>query len=154
MWKFLWEIFNDIDTVGQYQTTVKHGKTWTECITSRWKANPSHDDVIKWKHFPRHWPFERGIHRSPVNSPHKGQWRGALIFSLIHTWTNGCINNCYVGYLRVQRAYYDVTVMANSNVNLVNFYKVAWLSSLWALQIIVLTAFSVTMQLSSWRCFV
>ena len=25
----------------------------------------------------------RGIHRSPVNSPHKGQWRGALIFSLI-----------------------------------------------------------------------
>ena len=32
---------------------------------------PSHDDVIKWKHFPRYWPFVRGIHRSPVNSPHK-----------------------------------------------------------------------------------
>ena len=31
----------------------------------------SHDDVIKWKHFPRNWPFVRGIHRSPVNSPHK-----------------------------------------------------------------------------------
>ena len=30
-----------------------------------------HDDVIKWKHFPRHWPFVRGIHRWPVNSPHK-----------------------------------------------------------------------------------
>ena len=28
-----------------------------------------HDDVIKWKHFPRYWPFARGIHRSPVNSP-------------------------------------------------------------------------------------
>ena len=41
-----------------------------------------HVDVIKWKHFPRHWPFVRGIHRSPVNSPHKGQWRGALMFSL------------------------------------------------------------------------
>ena len=38
-----------------------------------------HDDVIKWKHFPRYWPFVRGIHRSPVNSPRKGQWRGALI---------------------------------------------------------------------------
>ena len=24
----------------------------------------SHDDVIKWKHFPRYWPFVRGIHRS------------------------------------------------------------------------------------------
>ena len=32
-----------------------------------------HDDVIKWKYFPRYWPFLRGIHRSPVNSPHKGQ---------------------------------------------------------------------------------
>ena len=42
-----------------------------------------HDDVINWKHFPHHWPFVREIHRSPVNSPHKGQWRGAFMFSLI-----------------------------------------------------------------------
>ena len=42
-----------------------------------------HDDVIKWKHFPLYWPFVRGIHRWPVNSPHKGQWRRALMFSLI-----------------------------------------------------------------------
>ena len=42
-----------------------------------------HDDIIKWKHFPLYWPFVRGIHRWPVNSPHKGQWRGALMFSLI-----------------------------------------------------------------------
>ena len=39
-----------------------------------------HDDVIKWKHFPRYWAFVRGIHRSPVDSPHKDHWRGALIF--------------------------------------------------------------------------
>ena len=51
----------------------------------------NHDDVIKWKHFPRYWPFVRGIHRSPVNSPHKGQWRGALVFYLIHAWTNGWV---------------------------------------------------------------
>ena len=43
----------------------------------------TYDGVIKWKHFPRYWPFVRGIHRSPVNYPHKGQWRGALIFSLV-----------------------------------------------------------------------
>ena len=42
-----------------------------------------HDYVIIWKHFPRYWPFVRGIHRSPVNSPHKGQWRGTLMFCLI-----------------------------------------------------------------------
>ena len=50
-----------------------------------------HDDVIKWKHFPHYWPFVRGIHRSPVNSPHKGQWRGALMFSLICVWINGWV---------------------------------------------------------------
>ena len=45
-----------------------------------------HDDVIKWNHFPRYWSFARAMHRSPVNSPQKGQWRGALMFSLICTW--------------------------------------------------------------------
>ena len=49
----------------------------------------THDDVIKYRHFPRYWPLMRGIHRSPVNSPHKGQWRGALMFSLICAWING-----------------------------------------------------------------
>ena len=46
-------------------------------------ASSYHDGVTKWKHFPRYWPFVWGIHRTPVNSPHKGQWHGALVFSLI-----------------------------------------------------------------------
>ena len=71
----------------------------------------SHDDVIKWKRFPRYWPFVRGIHRSPVNSPHNGQWRGALMFALIYAWINGWVNNRDVGHLRRHRAHYDVIVM-------------------------------------------
>ena len=43
----------------------------------------THDDVMKWNHFPRYWPFVREIHRSLVNSPHKGQLRGALMFPLV-----------------------------------------------------------------------
>ena len=70
-----------------------------------------HDDVIKWKHFPRYRPFVRGIHRSPVNSPHKGQWRRALMFSLICPWINGWVNNREAGDLRRHRAHYDVVVM-------------------------------------------
>ena len=62
--------------------------------------NGLHDDVIQWKHFPRYWPFVRGIHRSPVNSPHKGQWRGALMISLICAWINGWLNNREPGDLR------------------------------------------------------
>ena len=71
----------------------------------------NHDDVIKWKHFPRYWPFVRWIHRSPVNSPHKGQWRGALMFSSICARINGWVNNPEAGDLRRHRAHYDVTVM-------------------------------------------
>ena len=71
----------------------------------------SHDDVIKWKHFPRYWPFVRGIHWWPVNSPHKGQWRGALMFSLICAWMNACVNNREAGDLRRHRAHYDIIVM-------------------------------------------
>ena len=49
--------------------------------------------------------------RWPVNYPHKGQWRGALIFSFIFAWTNGCANNRDAGDLRRHRAHYDVVVM-------------------------------------------
>ena len=55
--------------------------------------NQQHDDVTKSKHFPRCLPLVRGIHRRPLNSPHKGQWRGVVMFSLIYVWTNGRVNN-------------------------------------------------------------
>ena len=71
----------------------------------------NHDDVTKWKHFPRHWPFVREIHRSPVNFPHKGQWRGALMFPLICSWINGWVNNREAGDSRRHRVHYDVIVM-------------------------------------------
>ena len=85
----------------------------------------THDDVIKWKHFPRYWPFVRGVHRSrwihrtkacpssplPVNSPHKGQWRGALMFSLICARMNDWVNNREAGELRCHHGHYDVSVM-------------------------------------------
>ena len=70
-----------------------------------------HDDVIKWKHFSRYSPFVRGIHRSPVNYPHKGQWRGALMFSLINVWINDWVNNREAGDFRRYCAHYDIIVM-------------------------------------------
>ena len=60
-------------------------------IREKQKLVPREVHGIKWKHFPRYWPFVRGIHRPPVNSPHKGQWRRALMFSLICAWINGWV---------------------------------------------------------------
>ena len=57
----------------------------------------------QWKHFPRYWSFVRGIHWSPVNSPHIGRWRGAWLFSLICAWTYGWD----AGDLKRHRTHYD-----------------------------------------------
>ena len=56
--------------------------------------------------FPSYSPFVRGIHRTPVDSSNKGQWRGALVFSLICAWTNAWANNRDACDLRRNRAHY------------------------------------------------
>ena len=63
-----------------------------------------YDDIIKWKHFSRYYPFE-GNPRSPVDSTQKGKWCGTLIFSLICAWRRDA------GDLRRHRSHYDFTVM-------------------------------------------
>ena len=77
--------------------------------TTRWQRD------AWWRHqmetFSRYWPFVREIHRSPVNSPQKSQWRGALMFTLICVWINSWVNNREAGDLRSHRVHYDVIVM-------------------------------------------
>ena len=58
----VWFQLDSYDLCNPYSTSFLH-----------WYRENEHYDVIKWKLFPRYWPFVRGIHRSPVNSPHKGQ---------------------------------------------------------------------------------
>ena len=70
-----------------------------------------YDDVIKWKPFLRHRPSVLGIKRSPVNPPHKGQRRGALMLSLVCAWIYGLVNNRDAGDLGRNRTHYDVIVM-------------------------------------------
>ena len=61
------------------------------------------------------------------NSPHKGQWRGALMFSLICAWTNSWANNGDSGDLRRHRAHYGVIVM-KMNTNIGGCYKMSLLT--------------------------
>ena len=76
-------------------------------------VNSPHKGPVTWKMFPFEDVFVRGIHRPQVNSRHKGQWRGALIF-FICAWTNGWVNNRGAGNLRYHCAHYDVTVMTET----------------------------------------
>ena len=86
----------------------------TVCIASAqmWHMILPHDDVIKWKQFPRYWPFVREIHRWLVNSLHKGQRRRALMFSLTRTWINDWVSD-----LRRRNAYHDVIVMIKQHLH-------------------------------------
>ena len=79
------------------------------------RACSAHDNIIKGKHFPRYWFFVRGIHRSPLNFPHKGQWRGALKFSLICAWINGWVNTREAGDMKRHRTHYDIIVIYKSH---------------------------------------
>ena len=87
----------------------------SRCLIGRPAHSVSVSIYIWWRHqmetFSALLAILRGIHRSPVNSLHKGQWRGALMFSLICVWINGWSNNREAGDLRRYRAHYDVTVM-------------------------------------------
>ena len=71
-----------------------------------------HHNAIEWKHFPRYWPFVRGIHRSPVNSSHTKDSDAELrCFLGSVPWTNIWANNGDAGDLRRHHTHYDVIVM-------------------------------------------
>ena len=78
-----------------YLSSIKPGQ-FESCINVQLgiAVLSTHDNLIKWKHF-----------------PHKCQWRGALMFSLICVWINDWVNNRESGNLRRYRAHYDVIVM-------------------------------------------
>ena len=61
----------------------------------------------KNKHSQAQWVFML----TSSNGPHKGQWRGALMFSLIFAWINAWVNNGGAGDWRRHRAHYDIIVM-------------------------------------------
>ena len=84
-------------------------------LVVRYAADNEYSMRSWWRHqmetFPCYWPFLWGIHRLPVNSPHKGQWRGALMLSLICAWINSWVSNNKAGDLRRHRTHHDVSGM-------------------------------------------
>ena len=107
-----------------------------------------HDDVIKRKHFPRNWPFVRGIVWLTVNSPCKGQWRSALLFPYICDWRSW-VNNREAGDLRRYRAHYDITVMYDIQV-IVNSTNVYYLSSMLVSHLSWLICFVQILSMIKW----
>ena len=100
--------------------------------------------------------FVRGIHRSPVDSSHKGKWRGTLMYSLICAWTNGWTNKRDAGDLRRDRTHYDVIVIKMIRPKCpFNWKKIIPLFSIltmcW-LFVVLLTSYEVMAHVYHWFC--
>ena len=98
---------NDCSLPAKWPWRIWLKTTYTQPQQNNKTGELDHVDVIKWNHSPCYWPFVRGIHRSPVTSPHKGQWHGA---PLIYAWTNSWVNNRDASGVRRHRTHYDVIV--------------------------------------------
>ena len=101
-----------------YQPRV-YWQICVEYILTR-STSPLDSDEVKmypwWRHqmetFSAWLALCAGNSPVPVNSPLKGQWRGALMFPLICVWINDWVNNHEAGDLRRHRGHYDVNVMS------------------------------------------
>ena len=61
-----------------------------------------------------------------VNSPHKGQWRGALMFSLICARIKDWVNNREAGDLRRHHGQYDANVMLIKGNCIMHYLMTRW----------------------------
>ena len=77
-----------------------------------------HDDDIKWKHFPRYWPFVRGIHRSTVK-------RSFVVFFDLRL-NERLSKQLRRRYLRRHRTHYDVIVLCNANLDISSSKHSGW----------------------------
>ena len=93
----------------------------------RCESHLGHKDVIKWKHFPRYWPFVRGIHRTSVIFLTKPVTWSFDVLSIC-AWINGWVNNREAGDLRRHHAHYKAIVMVYNH----HWFPARWdLSFLW-----------------------
>ena len=109
-------LFNDNNNISLL--VFPHSQSWISIIQVQVPDKRS-TYMSWWRHqmetFSALLAICAGIHRSPVNSPHKCQWSGALTFSLICAWIKGWVNNGEVGDLRHHHVHYDVTVMCSTS---------------------------------------
>ena len=121
--------FNDVELFSSMvRAWISLCDSWTKSVTTKQRImkTPNNLGRVDKKHDWYHWiPWWRhqmetfsallalcvGNSLSPVNSPRKGLWRGALILSLICAWINGWVNDRKAGGLRRHRVHYDATVM-------------------------------------------
>ena len=124
MFGISWQIMN-LGTIQLFDRVFIWCKFLCLCACNTYKMLAPYLLCFLWSTWWRHQmePFSpllalcAGNSPVQVNSPHKGQWRGALMFSLICAWINDWVNNREAGDLRHHRGHYDVNVMRQPSLS-------------------------------------
>ena len=95
-------------------SAISNASDWCYSHSGEWKGMMTSSNGNIFRVSGPLWRETSSNHRSQVDSPHKGQWRGALIFSSTISWAN----NLDAGDLRRHRAHFDVTVVVGNVVGL------------------------------------
>ena len=103
---------------------------WFDLDQKTVMMNNIHVDISWWRHrmetFSALLAICAGIHRFLVNSPHKGQWRGALMFSLLYVWIYGWVNSREAGDLIQDSRFKHRLFRENTNIHIYNNIMNIW----------------------------
>ena len=99
----IWKLLHDKEGV-IIKTTIDDGRTHVSLRRSFMMTSSNGNSFRVTSHLCGEFTDHRWI-------PFKGQWSGALMFSLICAWINGWVKNCEAGDLRRHCAHYDVTII-------------------------------------------
>ena len=117
----------------ELQWHERDGRALGQCSQSFYFAHMTEmwQVISKWLHqmerFSALLALCAGNSPIPVNSPHKGQWRGALMFSLICVWINDWVNNREAGVLRQVMRSFDISLLlASTSCRTMDPFDLLW----------------------------
>ena len=107
--KYYFDNWTLVQVMARYRQATSH------YLSQCWPRSMLPYDATWWRHqmetFSALLALCAGNSPVPVNSPHNGQWRGALMFALICIWINDWVNIREAGDLRRHRGHFDVNVI-------------------------------------------
>ena len=97
--KWQWNALDRCYWIALPASPVVQSSNTVSCVSLSFRTHPCVLAIVPhaalWRHQMETFSALLAIHRSPANSPHKGQWRGALMLSLMWAETNSSENSRY-----------------------------------------------------------
>ena len=105
-----WRHFCFSDWLGSNETILKNIGEMRRCLTTnKYDKIRNRGDFVTWKCFWCYWPFVRGIHPWPIDSPHKGPLMRKFYVSSLCAWTSCVERNVELPVISLKRNVVSLT---------------------------------------------